>query len=269
MLPTSWKLGRITPIPKGTNKSLPSCYRPISVLPVASKLIECHIKAWQLLKNLYRYVLQFLQASGVSCPTGLLCQCSLEFWMNDNVLWIKVTKYALCFWCLQSIWHCVSLTIAPKIEWNWSGPLSHKVDQRLTRSQLVSIDGCNSATLPVLSGVPWGLVLGPLLFVTYINNVATAISSDSDVNMFADNSALYRVIRTRVDYIHLQEDVISVYTCIGQKFLHFNTNKYKLMLITRKRANSLPPHPFTLNGTGLSKVSSYKYLGVTISSDLS
>jgi len=42
--PTSWKLGRITPIPKGTNKSLPSGYRPISVLPVASKLIEYHIK---------------------------------------------------------------------------------------------------------------------------------------------------------------------------------------------------------------------------------
>ena len=44
--PTSWKLGRITPIPKGTNKSLPSCYRPIpTVLPVASKLIEHHVKA--------------------------------------------------------------------------------------------------------------------------------------------------------------------------------------------------------------------------------
>jgi len=57
---------------------------------------------------------------------------------------------------------------------------------------------------------------------------------------------------------------------LGKTF-HFNTNKCKLMLITRKRANSLPPSPLTLNGTVLSRVSSYKYLGarVTISSDLS
>jgi len=102
-----------------------------------------------------------------------------------------------------------------------------------------------------------------MLFLSYINNVATAISSDSDVNMFAGDSALYCVIRTRADYIH------SVSTCIGQKCLHFNTNNCKLMLITRKRANSLPPPFLTLNGIVLSRVSSYKYLGVTISSDLS
>lgn len=45
ILSTDWKMGRITPIPKGTNKSLPSGYRPISVLPIVSKLIERHIKA--------------------------------------------------------------------------------------------------------------------------------------------------------------------------------------------------------------------------------
>ena len=57
--------------------------------------------------------------------------------------------------------------------------------------------------------------------------------------------------------------------CFGQKVLHFNTNKCKLMLIIGKRANSLPPPPLTLNGTVLRGVSSYKYLGVTIISDLS
>ena len=113
---------------------------------------------------------------------------------------------------------------------------------QLLQHLFVSID-FNSATLPVLSGVLQGSVLGPLLFVSYINNVATAISSDSDVNMFANDIALYHVIRTRTDYIHLQEDFSSVSTCIGQKFLHFNTNKCILMLITRKRANSTPFEP--------------------------
>ena len=74
------------------------------------------------------------------------------------------------------------------------------------RSQFVSIDGCDSPTLPVLSGVPQGSVLGPLLFVSYINDVAAAVSSGSNVNMFTDDIALYRVIKTRDDYVYLQED---------------------------------------------------------------
>jgi len=69
------------------------------------------------------------------------------------------------------------------------------------RSQLISINGYNYATQPVISGIPQGSVLGPLVFVSYLNDVAQAISSDSDVIMFADDIALYCVIRTRDDYV--------------------------------------------------------------------
>ena len=67
------------------------------------------------------------------------------------------------------------------------------------RSQFVCVDGCISNKLSVLSGVPQGSVLGPLLFICYINDIATAISSDSEINMFADDITLYRVIKTRMD----------------------------------------------------------------------
>jgi len=69
--------------------------------------------------------------------------------------------------------------------------------------QHVCLDGHHSDWTQVSSGVPQGSVLGPLLFASYINDVATAVASDSDVNMFADDIALYCVIRTRADYIHL------------------------------------------------------------------
>ena len=68
------------------------------------------------------------------------------------------------------------------------------------RSQFVSIDGINSHTLPVASGVPQGSVMGPLLFILYINDVVNTISPGSDLNIFADDMASYRIIRTTMDY---------------------------------------------------------------------
>ena len=62
------------------------------------------------------------------------------------------------------------------------------------RTQYVAVEGADSHILPVLSGVPQGSVLGPLLFICYINEVASAISSSSQINLFADDVVLYRII---------------------------------------------------------------------------
>ena len=81
------------------------------------------------------------------------------------------------------------------------------------------------AFLLYLHGVPQGSVLGPLLFIAYINDVATCISSGSDVNMFADDIVLYRAIRSAADYVHLQEDVDVISDCIQEKDLQFNAKQ--------------------------------------------
>ena len=131
------------------------------------------------------------------------------------------------------------------------------------------VDGISSSVVPVVSGVPQGSVLGPLFFIIYINDIATSISPNSDANMFANDIALYRVIKTSSDYIRLQEDINSVSTCIRHKQLQFNANKCKIMLITKNKANSLQPPQLTLNGAALNRVYSYEYLGITIISNLS
>ena len=76
--------------------------------------------------------------------------------------------------------------------------------------QRVVINGCYSEWLPVISGVPQGSVLGPLLFLLYVNDLQEAVSY-SELNVFADDVALYKEIKSSVDCGLLQEDLISVY----------------------------------------------------------
>ena len=98
------------------------------------------------------------------------------------------------------------------------------------RSQCVCIDSTCSSILPIVSGS----VLGPLLFINYINDVATCTSPESDINMFAGDLALYRAIKSPSGYVYvcLQENINSVAQCIQRKHLQFNSNKCKMMLIT-------------------------------------
>ena len=76
------------------------------------------------------------------------------------------------------------------------------------RSQTVVVGGETSDPLPVVSGVPQSLVLGPLLFLLYINNLPSAVSGY--VNLFADDVLLYHVITSAEDYAVLQEMVSSI-----------------------------------------------------------
>ena len=89
------------------------------------------------------------------------------------------------------------------------------------------------------------------------------------MNLFADDIAVYRVIKTSNDYHYLQTDVNAVGHCISQKHLKFNVNKCKVMLLSKKRTRSIQPPNLTLNDETLEHVSTYKYLGITFTTDLS
>ena len=75
------------------------------------------------------------------------------------------------------------------------------------RVQRVVLNGESSDTSPVLSGVPQGTVLDPLLFLAYINDLPDCISKDSKIRLFADDCVTYRVINDGADTEQLQQDL--------------------------------------------------------------
>ena len=137
------------------------------------------------------------------------------------------------------------------------------------RVQFVAIEGVQSDTAPVVSGVPQGSVLGPLLFVTYINDIASIISEESKINMFADDIALYRIIKSQHDYHSLQNDINAIVSSLHTKHLSLNEDKCSYLFISRRRTHSLQPPALTVDSNQLKRVQSYKYLGILITSDLS
>ena len=134
------------------------------------------------------------------------------------------------------------------------------------RKQQVVLEGVKSGQEDVLSGVPQGTVLGPLLFLTYINDMPEC--TDSNVRLFADDSLLYRVIRLPEDSKQLKLDLLALERWEKEWLMSFNAGKCSVIRITPKSRKAKETN-YTLHGQTLAVEESSKYLGVTLTNDLS
>ena len=142
-------------------------------------------------------------------------------------------------------------------------------DYLTQRKQRVVVNGQTSETLPVLSGVPQGSVIGPLLFLIYIDGVMSVpLSEESQLTVYADDILLYRPITCQGDFAALQEDINKLDSWIEANYLQFNISKCRYMVVSRKRAGISPAY-LTLQGHHLERVECFKYLGLLLTSDLS
>ena len=96
------------------------------------------------------------------------------------------------------------------------------------------VNGHHSEWLPVSSGVPQGSVLGPLLFILYVNDVVSVIKH-STLKMFADDLILYREVVSIEDCQKLQQDLTQVYEWSLSWLLRLHPKKYEAINITNKR----------------------------------
>ena len=132
------------------------------------------------------------------------------------------------------------------------------------RTQTVVVEGDESTSVPVTSGVPQGSVLGPILFLVYINDLPDSVTSS--VRLFADDTALYLSFNKQNHGKSLQEDLDSLQSWEKEWDMEFNPGKCQVIQVTRSRKPI--PSVYYLHGQVLEVVDHAKYLGVTISSDL-
>ena len=131
------------------------------------------------------------------------------------------------------------------------------------RSQSVVVGGEESDAVPVCSGVPQGAVLGPIMFLIYINDPPDSITSK--VRLFADDTALYLTIEGENDSAALQHDLDKLSVWERDWDMEFNPSKCQVIQMTGSRN----PTNYSLHGQVLETVTCARYLGIDISSDLS
>ena len=134
------------------------------------------------------------------------------------------------------------------------------------RFQKVVLDGQASDPVPVLSGVPQGSVLGPVLFLIFINDLPDNIRSS--VRLFADDCVLYRNIKTPTDCQILQDDLNSLGQWETDWQMKFNVAKCHSMRVNRHLPSNQIHFNYSLHQQTLELVESAKYLGITITDNL-
>ena len=120
--------------------------------------------------------------------------------------------------------------------------------------------------IPVLSGVPKGSVLGPVLFLIFINDLPENIRSS--VRLFADDCVLYRNIKSFKDCEILQDDLNSLAQWESDWQMKFNVAKYHSITVTRHLPDNQIQFEYSLHQQKLEQVQSAKYLGITITDSL-
>ena len=148
------------------------------------------------------------------------------------------------------------------------GQLYRWISSWLTgRHQRVIVDGISSDATPVKSGVPQGTVLGPLMFLVYINDINENITSS--IRLFADNCVIYKTVTSIQEAEQLQDDLHKIYEWTNKWQMKLNVDKCTVLRCTRSETPI--QYVYTLMNCNLhvKRLHTYIYLGVEIDNTMS
>jgi len=233
--PDSWKIAHITPIPKICSPSSSSEYRPISVLPVLSKLFE---------KVLYYRVYSYLTEHNLinKRQYGLRENHSTEQAITpiyDELLRNVNNKLITCFLFLdlsKAFDYCEHKILLDKLCHYGIRRVSHKLLSNCLHNimQCTKIGAFKSSYKRISRGVPQGSVISPLLFHIYINDITKASSFRTtlfadDINLHMSNSC-FNVLQTTVNL-----ELCKIDNWLRANELSLNYNKTNFMLLTSQK----------------------------------
>ena len=272
-IPDDWLTANVVAVFKKGEKHDPSNYRPISLTSVTCKILE-HIIYSQIMAHYNRHTFlsdyQHGFRSGYSCETQLLTTiedihrgldsvpCHYDLIILDFAKAFDTVVFNRLLFKLKKSGLNDKLLIWVK---SW-----------LTdRTQKVVVDGSHSRKEPVVSGVPQGTVLGPLLFLVYINDINSDIKST--LRLFADDSLLYRQVTSREDQCIIQQDIDQLSKWANLWQMSFNVKKCHVLKIGRSkrttRNQSQSECVYDMAGVPLTEVEHHPYLGIELDNMLS
>ncbi|KAL5255423.1 hypothetical protein ACHWQZ_G010850 [Mnemiopsis leidyi] len=259
-MPTIWKTANVTALHKKGDKGLASNYRPISLTSVLSKVFE------KLLRN---HILRHFaphcydQQHGFqpkkSCLSNLLdCMDTVYDLLDDegsaDIIYLDFQK------AFDTVSH---IKLLKKLSWyGITGKTLDIVKNFLSdREFRVKVGGHLSSPRQVSSGVPQGSVLGPLLFLIFINDIPFGI--EGYISLFADD---VKMVCSTLDKVSVQEDLNKLDDWQKRWLLRFNTKDNKCKILHIGKAN--PGHCYVLGGAELPKTDAEKDLGVLVNETL-
>ncbi len=264
-VPKQWKRALVTPIFKKGDKHNPANYRPVSLTAVCCKILE-HIVSKSILTHLESNHILTDDQHGFrhrrSCETQLILFVDelLQGMCEGKQMDAVVMDFSKAF---DMVPH-KSLLVKLRSYGILNTTLCWIESFLSDRTQCVVVDGEISEPAPVTSGVPQGSVLGPILFLAFINDMPECISSQC--RLFADDTIVYREIATIDDTLLLQQDLDALQRWEKMWGMSFNPTKCNIINITRKKKPII--ETYTLKKEPLENVNVASYLGVQITGDL-
>jgi hypothetical protein len=271
IFPKSWARACITPLPKSGDLKLAANWRPISILPTPGKIAEklAHKQIYTHL-NLQKLLTQNQFGYRPTYGTGD------AVFKLVNHLYLARDKgniVACCFIDYKKAFDCVNhhklLTICQglKLSNKWNKWLENYLKDRL---QCTKLNDTISQARKIIQGVPQGSVLGPLLFIIFMNDVDKVII-DCHCQLYADDIVLYTVCKSGEKAVELlQNDVTRLHKWSENRGLTINSSKSKVMWFgPNKKLKCLPALKICINDVPLPIVNCYTYLSIQLNSSLS
>ena len=266
VLPLDWVSANITPVFKRGNKHLVCNYRPISLTCIVVKVLERIIfkKFYSLLES-HQLLSDAQFGFHVKQSTTSLLLSAVNDWASH--LNNRLSTHCVFLDFAKAFYSVPHQRLLLKLEaFGIHGSMLQWFSLFLTtRWQRVIINGCFSERSPVMSGVLQGSILGPLLFILYINDLPSSISSY--MKIFADNVAMYHSVDSPNDCRVFQHDLNLVSTWCAKWQMRLNPSKCDILCISNKRSQIQPT--YYINNYHLQWASSIKHLGVVADSKLS